>query len=218
MEILKKFEEYKEVIAIIVGAIGVFIACFNKFDDRAENLQNKYYFQFLPELFDLWSRNDINIIKYIKKRKLKDECIPYYILYLADEGRKEDLEKVLKVDYRKSRPSIWNNSIRAFMKSFKKIYYVSVIAVTTVNYFLIFIVITACFGIIEMFITEGVKAFYNAISLLFATIILFTGPFLLMKFLLWIRRDSDLYSVNLKTIKEIIKHKLEEYKKNEWYI
>ena len=104
------------------------------------------------------------------------------------------------------------------MKSFKKIYYVSVIAVTTVNYFLIFIVITACFGIIEMFITEGVKAFYNAISLLFATIILFTGPFLLMKFLLWIRRDSDLYSVNLKTIKEIIKHKLEEYKKNEWYI
>lgn len=217
MEFLKKIEEYKEVIALIVGAIGVFIACFNKFDDRAESLQDKYYFEFLPTLFELWSRNDINIIKYIKRRKLKDECIPYYILYLTDKGRKEDLEKVLRVDYRKSRPSILNNSIRAFIKSFKKIYYISVI-ILSVSIYLLAIIITACFGTIEIVITQGTKAFYNILNILLASIILSAGPFLFMKFLLWVKRDSDLYNLNLKTIKEIIEHKLKEYNRDEWYI
>ena len=64
-------------------------------------MQDKYYFEFLPKLFEAWSRNNINIIKYIKKRKLKDECIPYYILYLADEGRKDDLEKPLYRAFKK---------------------------------------------------------------------------------------------------------------------
>lgn len=218
MEFLKKIEEYKEVIALIVGAIGVFIACFNKFDDRAESLQDKYYFEFLPTLFELWSRNDINIIKYIKRRKLKDECIPYYILYLTDKGRKEDLEKVLRVDYRKSRPSILNNSIRAFIKSFKKIYYISVIILAVSIYLLAIIIITACFGTIEIVITQGTKAFYNILNILLASIILSAGPFLFMKFLLWVKRDSDLYNLNLKTIKEIIEHKLKEYNRDEWYI
>ncbi len=218
MEFLKKIEEYKEVIALIVGAIGVFIACFNKFDDRAESLQDKYYFEFLPTLFELWSRNDINIIKYIKRRKLKDECIPYYILYLTDKGRKEDLEKVLRVDYRKSRPSILNNSIRAFIKSFKKIYYISVIILSVSIYLLAIIIITACFGTIEIVITQGTKAFYNILNILLASIILSAGPFLFMKFLLWVKRDSDLYNLNLKTIKEIIEHKLKEYNRDEWYI
>lgn len=218
MEILKKIEEYKEIIAIVVGAIGVFIACFNKFDDRAENLQDKYYFEFLPKLFEAWSRNNINIIKYIKRRKLKDECIPYYILYLADEGRKDDLEKVLKVDYRYSRPSIWNNSIRAFIKSFKKIYYVSVFVIAAVLYFLAFLAITALVSIVEALITKGAGAFWDIISLIFTVVILFAGPVAFMGMMIKVKRYSNLYSVNMKTIKDIIEHKLEEYNKEEWYI
>lgn len=218
MEILKKIEEYKEIIAIVVGAIGVFIACFNKFDDRAESLQDKYYFEFLPKLFEAWSRSNINIIKYIKRRKLKDECIPYYILYLADEGRRDDLEKVLKVDYRYSRPSIWNNSIRAFIKSFKKIYYISVFVIAVVIYFLILLAITAIVGIVEALITEGTGAFWGIIGLILTVLVSSAGPVAFIGIMLTVKRSSDLYSVNLQTIKDIIKHKLKEYNKEEWYI
>lgn len=140
----------------------------------------------------------------------------FFILLI--KGRKEDLEKVLRVDYRKSRPSILNNSIRAFIKSFKKIYYISVIILSVSIYLLAIIIITACFGTIEIVITQGTKAFYNILNILLASIILSAGPFLFMKFLLWVKRDSDLYNLNLKTIKEIIEHKLKEYNRDEWYI
>lgn len=217
MEVINKIIENKEVIAVFISTISVFIASFSKFDDKVEELQDKYYYEFLPTYFEFKIKNkNLNTVKYIKKYKLKDRCIPYYILYLADKGRKEDLEKVLIVDYRKSCLSLWNNSIRALMKSLKKVYYILSMAISVVLSICISISIVTLIGGTFLAIKNS---FYLLGSVIWGIVLLLGIPCLIMYLLLQVKKKTDIYSVRMKTINNIIKSRLNDYdEKEEYYI
>ncbi len=104
-------------IATVIGGIAAFIITY--FDKREETLnllKQKYFDRVLCVYYCKYRKNsNINSVNFIKRNFEGNETfIPKYIFYLCDEKNKEDLNKILLVDYWKYYPNktnVFNKSI-----------------------------------------------------------------------------------------------------------
>lgn len=216
MEILQKIfkmiSENQDTLALIIAFVTFLQNYFSKRDTELENKQDKYldiliqYFE-KKEIYP----NTIDSINYFKNLKNKETCIPPYIFYAAENKTKEELDKILTVDYWRENPSIDNNTIRSLNRFLKYIYYLAyiILAMTLVIYS-INILVEFEKDIITKEVSVFIAFFKFSVSIIMGIICCKS----IIKTNKKINLDIDMYSFKMKNINAQINEKIKYYNNN----
>lgn len=225
MEFWKKILNFtlqnKDTLALILAVLSFLQNYFNKRDAELENKQDKY----LKILIDYFNKkehysNTIDSIQYFKNLKNKETCIPPYIFYVVENKTKDELDKILTVDYWRETPNLNNNILRNMNKLSKFLYYLQFVFLTVV---LIGTILSSIFILDnDMQIIINGKGNILIALLKFFISILFTC-FLSWKILKWNKKNSldlDMYTFKKDNIDFIINEKIKFYDKykDDYYI
>lgn len=215
------------IITIIVTVITLIAKNINKEYKSYLGLNKLYFEQLLVPYITHYRRDrNINPIRYIKKNNIHEkQFIPTYILYLIDEGKREELNKVLIVDY----VNIFNSQINAFMginykiiNLIKEIFFIFVFVYITTFLFFCLEKIISIISNYNIFNLDGAFNFLLMIVLsLIITIIFSILGLILMKYtIINSIREGDMYTNEKKFIYRQIKYKIKTYSKksDKWYI
>lgn len=216
MEILQKIfkmiSENQDTLALIIAFVTFLQNYFSKRDTELENKQDKYldiliqYFE-KKEIYP----NTIDSINYFKNLKNKETCIPPYIFYAAENKTKEELDKILTVDYWRENPSIDNNTIRSLNRFLKYIYYLAyiILAMTLVIYSINILV-----EFEKDIITKEVSIFIAFLKFSVSIIMGIICCKSIIKTNKKINLDIDMYSFKMKNINAQINEKIKYYNNN----
>ncbi len=216
MEILQKIfkmiSENQDTLALIIALVTFLQNYFSKRDTELENKQDKYldiliqYFK-KKEIYP----NTIHSVNYFKNLKNKETCIPPYIFYAAENKTKEELDKILTVDYWRENPSIDNNTIRSLNRFLKYIYYLAyiILAMTLVIYSINILV-----EFEKDIITKEVSVFIAFLKFSVSIIMGIICCKSIIKTNKKINLDIDMYSFKMKNINAQINEKIKYYNDN----
>lgn len=216
MEILQKIfkmiSENQDTLALIIAFVTFLQNYFSKRDTELENKQDKYldiliqYFE-KKEIYP----NTIDSINYFKNLKNKETCIPPYIFYAAENKTKEELDKILTVDYWRENPSIDNNTIRSLNRFLKYIYYLAyIILVMTLVIYSINILVEFEKDIITKEVSVFIAFLKFSVSIIMGIICCKS----IIKTNKKINLDIDMYSFKMKNINAQINEKIKYYNNN----
>lgn len=211
-----------KLITIIISIATAMIALFNNRQKKGETLQDEYFNSIILNFFEVKRANpNMDTLEYIKKYRFKKCCIPNYIFYLADNNKKEELEKVLKVDYWDNYPHIFNDTDKTIDKLMKIGYFIEQIVNILMGGFIIALLV-ASFLILGIEIVQDlvINKTMNISNILKQNSNIFLGAGLLFIMLIIIyvgtkRSESTFnkYTSNENAIKKIIDNKIKRHDK-----
>lgn len=215
------------LITAVLGVLTILVTCFNREYDKYIEFENNYFDNLLTPYIILYRNNrNINPIKYINKNfKNNSVYIPGYIYYLVENNKKDELHKVLLVDYIGGRKSIFNTFKKIFSRLNNLISFIfSVVVIIGFTLFLcpVFMEImdfvkSFQIGTLYMLLVE----FIMVVLLILFTVLIFI---LLIKGFSYMLntsiKEEDKYANELKYIRRQIDGKIKTYNKNfnKWYI
>ncbi|MGU8529934.1 hypothetical protein [Clostridium perfringens] len=215
------------LITALLGIITILGTYFNKEYDNYREFENDYFNELLRKYMIAYRKNkNINAIKYIRKNhNYSDVYIPSYINYLIGTKNKEDLHKVLIVDYFEG----INSEENMFRKTFHKILNLGkVILLLLIVGFLFFTVSKFSIKIVEIIKNNdlsNIKLFLIELLIaiaIFFVIILICAIYTVAIGLIFTKsiKKEDKYINELKYIKKQIIIKVKKYDMNSdyWYI
>ncbi|NOW92351.1 uncharacterized protein YxeA [Clostridium beijerinckii] len=207
-------KDYIALITAVISIIIAIVACFNKEQEKGEELQEEY-FKILIEYLEIKKVNpNIDVLEYIRKFKFKKCCIPGYMYYLADQNDKDRLEKLLLTDYWDYYPNIVNSTNKVLEKFNKLVYFTSKVSLILWGMFVLGVIFMEPIGLINNFseINES-NIFMIIVAALIIDSILILSFFLSKKQVDGFGNELDIYSMNIKTIQKTIRRKEKRYKK-----
>ncbi len=215
------------LITALLGIITILGTYFNKEYDNYREFENDYFNELLRKYMIAYRKNkNINTIRYMRKNyNYNDVYIPSYINYLIETKNKEDLHKVLIVDYFEG----INSEENIFRKTFHKILNLGkVILLLFIVGFLFFTMSKfsiKILDIIKKYDLSNIKLFLSELliaAIIFFVIILICAIYTIVVGLIFTKsiKKEDKYINELKYIKEQINIKVEKYDMNSdyWYI
>ncbi|MFQ8891854.1 MAG: hypothetical protein ACLR8H_05655 [Clostridium sp.] len=211
-KIFKMISENQDTLALIVAVVTFLQNYFSKRDAKLENKQDKYL-EILIQYFEKKEiyPDTIDSLNYFKNLKNKETCIPPYIFYAAENKTKEELDKILMVDYWRENPSIDNNTIRSLNRFLKYIYYLAYIILVII---LVMYSINILIEFEKDITTKGVGAFIAFFKFAVSIILEIIFCKSIIKTCKKISLDIDMYSFKMKNINAQINEKIEYYNKN----
>lgn len=215
------------LITALLGIITILGTYFNKEYDNYREFENDYFNELLRKYMIAYRKNkNINAIKYIRKNhNYSDVYIPSYINYLIEAKNKEDLHKVLIVDYFEG----INSEENIFRKTFHKILNLGKVLVLLFMVGFIFFTMSKIsikiLDVIKTYDLSNIKLFFSELliaAIIFFLIILICAIYTVVVGLIFTKsiKKEDKYINELKYIKKQINIKVEKYDTNSdyWYI
>ncbi|WP_240259634.1 hypothetical protein [Clostridium perfringens] len=215
------------LITALLGIITILGTYFNKEYDNYREFENDYFNELLRKYMIAYRKNkNINAIKYIRKNhNYSDVYIPSYINYLIEAKNKEDLHKVLIVDYFEG----INSEENIFRKTFHKILNLGKVLVLLFMVGFIFFTMSKIsikiLDVIKTYDLSNIKLFLSELliaAIIFFLIILICAIYTVVVGLIFTKsiKKEDKYINELKYIKKQINIKVEKYDTNSdyWYI
>lgn len=215
------------LITALLGIITILGTYFNKEYDNYREFENDYFNELLRKYMIAYRKNkNINAIKYIRKNhNYSDVYIPSYINYLIEAKNKEDLHKVLIVDYFEE----INSEENIFRKTFHKILNLGKVLVLLFMVGFIFFTMSKIsikiLDVIKTYDLSNIKLFLSELliaAIIFFLIILICAIYTVVVGLIFTKsiKKEDKYINELKYIKKQINIKVEKYDTNSdyWYI
>ena len=211
-KIFKMISENQDTLALIIALVTFLQNYFSKRDTKLENKQDKYL-EILIQYFEKKEiyPDTIDSVNYFKNLKNKETCIPPYIFYAAENKTKEELDKILTVDYWRENPSVDNNTIRSLNRFLKYIYYLAYIIL---NMILVMYSINILIEFEKDIITKEVGVFIAFLKFSVSIVMEFICCKSIIKTVKKISLDIDMYSFKMKNINAQINEKIEYYNKN----
>lgn len=217
-------------VYVLIGSVVSFlIAIFNKENTKYEENKNKYFEEVLLPYFGSY-KNNTNIefkLSYdINNQSHGMEFIPEYVQHLIREDRREELNKVLLVDYFDSYPSK-KNSIK---KSMNRIFNIADIIMYFAYFIMLLLITLLITRVIPLIISEICYTITNTGStllnfdevevpmyLFFIVILLLLVLVYVFAFIFFDKSISkkDMYSYDKKIIEKMIKLRIKRYRKIE---
>lgn len=215
------------LITALLGIITILGTYFNKEYDNYREFENDYFNELLRKYMIAYRKNkNTNAIKYIRKNhNYSDVYIPSYINYLIEAKNKEDLHKVLIVDYFEG----INSEENIFRKTFHKILNLGKVLVLLFMVGFIFFTMSKIsikiLDVIKTYDLSNIKLFLSELliaAIIFFLIILICAIYTVVVGLIFTKsiKKEDKYINELKYIKKQINIKVEKYDTNSdyWYI
>ncbi|WP_283592786.1 hypothetical protein [Paraclostridium bifermentans] len=207
-----KLEDYIKIITCISSIIAV-LSTYSKFGENTR-LSEEYFEKVLRIYIREYKRNKyLDPIKFIKRRfNIGDYFIPSYVFHLIDVGRKEQLHKVLIVDYREGFPNKRNrielgiSSISILLAGIMIFIYYFVLAAILVLMIITVICIVGNFVLAKTMDMNDV----NNIKIMLLAIII---SIILVVVLFNNMAKSDNYSLKIEHIEKLIKKKENKFNK-----
>ncbi len=184
--------------------------------------EDEYYKKVLkPFIIEYSNNKNINAAKYIKRIvNREDDYVPKYIFYLLDNNSKEELKKVLIMDYFDLYNNDTNNIMRVSNYLQKALLYVGMIFVLIFLSVGIGLLVLCILSLIISLLCEICKSGVEGIKLIDWEMYINSGSagglcvligYGIAK--LHLKVNIDRYSIKEKFIKKIIDKKVEEYRK-----
>lgn len=224
---ISKIIKMAPLITALLGIITILGTYFNKEYDNYREFENDYFNELLRKYMIAYRKNkNINAIKYIRKNhNYSDVYIPSYINYLIETKNKEDLHKVLIVDYFEG----INSEENIFRKTFHKILNLGKVLVLLFMVGFIFLTMSKIsikiLDVIKTYDLSNIKLFLSELliaAIIFFLIILICAIYTVVVGLIFTKsiKKEDKYINELKYIKKQINIKVEKYDTNSdyWYV
>lgn len=212
--------DYFKFLPILITVLAFIIKNLNNENKNYMDAEERYFKDVLAVYISKFRiDNKINPIKFLKQKKFEGSYfIPPYIWKLVNENKKEDLHKVLIVDYKNKYPSIENNEFKIMNKISYMLQFICIILFAVMFSLLIFIIVDVLFIIgidllnyfiwhINNFIVKDYIAY--VIGLLISFFGLVGTKFVINKVM---KIEGD-YCTKINVVEKNIKNKVTSYEK-----
>ncbi|GEM_PF-1957367 len=196
------------LILMILPVIGYLAASFNGEYDKYINAKERYFKEFLSNFYNNFRKGEDTNSFLILNYNYSLYFVPPYISYLLEQGRNEEIRKILLVDYYDLMPSYKNIILNTISKALNSGDFFTVLMLFIVTVFIAMLTILL-FGLIG-FTNQQLNVLNSAILII--SIIIST--FIIKKSIKSII-ENNIYSNSEVQINKIIKNKIKCYKKLE---
>ena len=215
-------DKVQAVITFILSLITFGTVIYKLIIKKTHKREDEYYDKVLKPFIIKYAKNkNINAVKCIREIVHREQdYVPKYIFYLLDNNRKEELKKVLIVDYFDLYNNDSNNIVRGSNYLQKALLYVGmffVLIFLSLGVGLIVLyALSLLLSIIYEFIENGLQAIKYIDWKMHITGGIVGGSCILISFgmaKLYLKKNIDRYSIKESHINKIINKKVEGYRK-----